>query len=352
MKWLCVLIFVVVALTPPPAHAFTISTGFTDACHETIVCMAFESFLVDLPLTTLPVPETEDWRRVANYLMETAGEDPNAYDEAQRFLIVSLLVGVRSPDTEGHSILNLDNARGLHTDPDPVGQYLHALRGVDDDGPEGERVAIEGIRHAIRDSLEQAVAAARRPIAQQTIRAEIYFDFYGPIEIDVWAPAYFVGRAAHTMQDSFSHTVRNESDGFRQIVTIFNYSEAVSGTIEHDRDGIAHSEAMDSCDGRNEPILTAVTRATRDVFVAARELFRGRNPNAGAEVVDQWVTLASDCGPSAGYCGNQHWVDFATSEPTGPVLCAVSVPVGGGSGPWHWLVVAGTLVMLLRRRRA
>lgn len=63
-----------------------------------------------------------------------------------------------APDTEGHSVLNLENARELHTDPNPEGQYAHALRALDDDWDTADQSAVEGTRSAIRRELSEALS--------------------------------------------------------------------------------------------------------------------------------------------------------------------------------------------------
>jgi hypothetical protein len=209
-------------LWPTTTRAYGINTGFTDGCHEQITGAAFDRFLLHLPSTEVVVPNS-GWRRVARFLVRDLNLDPDLLDDREQFVIMSLVLGVRHPDTDGHSVLSFDHARGLHTDPDPSVQHVHVLRAQGDDGPGGNASVIEGARASIMESLERARDAAWQPADQQRIEARIFVDFYGPVEVKAWAPAFWIGHAAHTLQDSFSHTIRNESDGFRTIATVFNF---------------------------------------------------------------------------------------------------------------------------------
>jgi hypothetical protein len=48
-------------------------------------------------------------------------------------------------------------------------------------------------------------------------------------------------RALHAGEDSFTHTLRTPD--MHGIVHVMNYAEAVGGTLEEERDGLAHSSA-------------------------------------------------------------------------------------------------------------
>lgn len=334
-----------------PVRAYTIGTGFTDPCHEEITANAYENFLLQVPIEAGAIPPDQQWRRVGSFLVEEAGVADVELSESHFFLLTSLLVGVRAPDTEGHSVLDLDSARALHTDPDPAGQYAHALRSIDDDNEMGNRVAIAGTRAAIAREINIAAGYGLLPPREQVIEASIYFDFYGVVELRVWAVAYHLGRALHALQDSFSHTIRDAADGYRTVLTVLNYAEAVAGTLVESRDGLPHANSFDSCDGRTDPVIAAATEATRDLFAASRELLRGRDRDALQGVLDGWLRYRSGCSVEDGFCGNDAQLALLRDEPTGPFLCAVGWN-GGAMGEVvlrTFLVVCA--VLWWRRRR-
>lgn len=62
----------------------------------------------------------------------------------------------------------------------------------------------------------------------------------------------------HTLQDCYAHTLRS-ADG-RTVYTVLNYIEAVGGTLNEARDGMAHSDALDRC--QNAELAPLVARAT------------------------------------------------------------------------------------------
>ena len=137
-----------------PAQAYTIGTGFTEGCHERITARAFDEIL-GLLQAPVELPEEDDWKRVGGFAVRSAGIDRESLTETEFYILHSLLAGVRSPDTDGHSVLNLDRARALHTDPAPIGQYAHALRASEDDYQEGNRAAVAGMREVIARELAE-----------------------------------------------------------------------------------------------------------------------------------------------------------------------------------------------------
>ena len=197
---------------PSPANAYSIRSGLTEGCHERITR---EAFLVAVPifgdLKQLPFPSNELWRDLTVNLLNTEKfqeEYPTLSEDAIRFVLASLIVGVRSPDTEGHAVTDLNSLRQIHADPAATGQYAHALRGPADDGVEGERRAVQGTRVAIFELIQEVNLGLAKPPPRQLVKAQLYLDFYAKVELEVWEPAYLLGRALHALQDSFAHTIR------------------------------------------------------------------------------------------------------------------------------------------------
>ena len=137
--------------------------------------------------------------------------------------------------------------------------------GANDDGPEGDEIAITGMKSAIVDLARITFESWQLPPEQQLIVVP-YFDFYGIVDIEVWAPAYYLGRALHALQDSFAHTIR--SDDLSQIRHVLNYVDAIEGHLSEARDGLPHSAHMDSCDGDTLPIVMTAVTASAELIAA------------------------------------------------------------------------------------
>ena len=152
--------------TTPIAGAYSIHSGLTEGCHEKITQSAFLAVLPQLnPDASILLPTSEIWRKFADGMIRANGikeRFPEFQNDSFQLTLISILVGVRSPDTEGHATTNLARLRQIHGDPDPAGQYAHALRGAHDDGPEGDVAAIEGLRKSIIGLIGQTLESLRR----------------------------------------------------------------------------------------------------------------------------------------------------------------------------------------------
>ena len=252
-----------------------------------------------------------------------------------------------SSDLEGHSVTNFTSVRRIHADPDPIGQYAHALRGIEDDGPDGEANAVEGLRRVIVDQLMDAVDSLRKPSPEQIVTAELFFDFYGLVELEVWEPAYLLGRALHAVEDSFAHSVR--SADLSTIIHVLNYVEGIAGTLEPNRDGLAHSNHMDTCDGETVPIVEKAVEAATQLIRAFDLAVEQRNSAPLNIFIERWLKYTPGCDESNAYCDSP-WAPLAKKDPVGPYLehmlgCA-TLPQ---DTPSAWWVLAVGLLFLRRR---
>lgn len=319
MRWLFAALFATLFVgDTTSARAFTISTGFSPACHEVISAQAFGRLLAEVRRPTRSVTVSPKWLRVAYGVAEQL--DIEVSSDTEAMLLLSLVVGVRSPDTGGHSAANITQLRTLHADPEAEGQYLHALRAPDDDGPEGNAAAVAGTRRSIRRSLEQAVAARQLPEEEQFGRATIYVDFYGEVPVPVWWPAYYFARAAHTVQDSFSHMLRHEESDLHEVVHVLNYVDAITLGYQEDRDGLAHSGARDSCAGDTDESVAAATAATLELMEVWALAMSDEHDLSPDEFLDRWFVLRAGCSLENEMCGNPEAIALARQHPTGPYL--------------------------------
>ncbi|MFT5355703.1 MAG: hypothetical protein ACI9KE_002922 [Polyangiales bacterium] len=314
----------------PHAHAFTVQSGFSSGCHERI---SVASFLIGgAGIELLPdelVPDGE-WEEILDHLYP----DASGFSRAQRFFLFSIITGARAPDSEGFSLTNLAVLRSVQSDP--AGQYIHCLRAAEDDYEEGNDSALEGCRNVIRDEVGRAFDAFNGDVFE-LIEVQMTLENYGTIEVDVSPIGYHFGRALHTLQDSFTHTIR--APDMRSVVHTMNYEAAIADTLDEARDGMPHSAAADSCvtvggvtgELVNRERVFAAIEAGADLV---RAFNRGGQRNMAGEelalevdaVLLKWFrrsnpeTLGYEvCDMSNDYCSSP-WLETARLSPAGPVL--------------------------------
>ena len=357
----------VLAIAPRTASAFTIASGFTQSCHERLGLAAIAFLLDELDVNNVTLPSSNLWRSVAAelapaILQNTPPAAAAALTDAQKFVLFSVVVGIRSPDTGGHSVSNLDALRTAQIDPDPSSQHLHCLRTPSEDGFAGDVSVLQGSEQLIRDQLGNAADAAVATPRSNT-RAPFYLDFYGQLEVDVDSASYLIGRAMHTLQDCHSHTLR--SADVRTVFTVLNYIDAVAGRLDEARDGMAHSDTLDACE-RVElaPLVERATATSLALARAAATLARtgdgtllakgfGACPAGETDTAScEWMYYEPDCSPVAqpantaqccsqgnAYCGTPY-LTVAREKLTQPYIaeilsCAVAPPASRWSGCTH-----------------
>jgi hypothetical protein len=368
---------VALAVGAHPAAAFTIASGFTESCHERLGLAGMALLLRSQQPTNVVVPAGELWRRVAAEIApavlsaeEAAAVGP--LTDAQTFVLYSVVVGIRSPDTGGHSVSNLNDLRRAQIDADPSSQHLHCLRASTEDGLAADLAVVQDTERIIRKALADAVAAAGQ--ARNTT-VPFYLDFYGPLQVEVDQPSYLIGRAMHTLQDCYAHNLRS-ADG-RTIYTVLNYIDAVAGKLNEARDGMAHSDTMDDC--RRSELAPLVQRAT-GVSAALARAAVALSTSGDATLLDQgfaacaagqtdptaceWIHYQPGCDPKDpaatgacctadnAYCGSPY-LAVAREKLTRPYVEEVLSCAAGGrvrSVP-AFLLLMGPLLWLLGRRR-
>ncbi len=332
---------------PGECEAYTIASGFTKSCHEemtvrTILALDFQDEL--LP-QGVPIPKSDSWRKLSHSMAEDNSVELES--EEQRLVVFSILLGVRSPDTEGHSVTNLDTLRDAHTNP--AGQYPHFLRSTLDDRESGDVSAIEGSVEHFRNHAQLAVAYLDFPREFQLIETSIYLDFYGQVDVEVWAPAFHLGIAIHALQDSFSHTVR--SDDLHTIYHVMNFIEAVNTDHYEPRDGMAHSDAMDDCQDEAKEISETAEQATEELLIVINGgLASGDAPDLDP-FINRWFSYREGCVAENNFCDSK-WAPLARQDPTEPFLadileCSQGLPAS--KRPWGMLILLPLLVLAVRR---
>jgi hypothetical protein len=219
-------------LLPASLPAFTVRTAATDGCHESITRVA----LAAAPWPVPPPPLSELDRRLAHDLPIDPPGDP---------LTLALVIGVRHEDLEGVPSTNLSGLAGVHADP--AHQAEHCLRAPAQDGAAGDLDAVASCRAALLARLDFALLPGPDLRLDFTTREPVLVAavFRGSTEVPLLRTPYHLGRALHTLQDSFPHTLRLPGDP--SLRAVFNYVDPLSRSYDPARDGPPHQDERDEC---------------------------------------------------------------------------------------------------------
>lgn len=332
------------------AHAFKIGSSFSDPCHEWITLYGFfqdgeQAIVPRDAFATYEADESLVWLQIAEYLEK---ELNHTFDsDIDRFLAISLIIGVRYPDQEGYALSDLSNLRDVHMASE--GQEEHALRALEHDHELGDQESIAQMRQFILSQVDLADDAFQRSrsaggrITKQDIRAQstavdFWLEHYGIIKVQVWEPMFIMGKAVHALQDSFAHTYR--SDDTVQIYAVGNFVEAFDADYDESKDGPRHSNHIDSCNNSDVfPLRDSAVLATRALFLAAKSYFavlpsqeeeKGLARQRVEAVLDSWLSYQSGCGFSQDYCESK-WVSIAKKDETQSLFGCTTLQSSTGS---------------------
>jgi uncharacterized protein (TIGR03382 family) len=368
-------------LLATPAPAYNLNTIASDSCHEKLTLEALGAVLQAFSARMIPVPDNDVLSRLLGSVSLLDGLDLN---EGEKFIVLSVVIGVRSPDTDGHSTLDLAALRRLHADPEAVGQYAHALRGPNDDYIAGDIAAVDGTLEVIRHELDGFFAISDPADPAALGERAFFIEHYGRVDVPVFLPAYHLGRAIHALQGAHAHMVWN--DDITHVVHVLNYVDAVNSVRTTERDGLAHSGALDDCNRNDtQPMVDRAKRRSAALTAALLHSITdgdrhrvevGLNPcpadlselpplpdnapedtpititcgwlvynpacRAAFEANDPVAMDETCCTEANAYCGSK-FAPIAKTEPAGPYLGCQSTPATAS-----WLLA---LVLLLGLRR-
>lgn len=325
-----------------PAHAYTIDTVVTSACHEPMTMQAIRNVRAQLP-TAGPVQGDRDDRALVN----DAPFDPDA--DMRELAAVTIVLGNRDIDIEGHDPTNTKEVSISQADPDK--QMYHCLRAPWQDGPNGSLAALDSckdfIRQRVSNALEGLDAHGQVDLSRRKA-VNVYLEMRG--RVTAWLPVYYfeIGRALHTLQDSFSHTYRTP-DGLR-VTVVLNYVDEIRDDLEEPIDGPPHKTGLDRCDDPDElrkqrrllaiEASTALLRATLDPA-----LDREQKLAAVDDVLETYV------GYSPGCTFENDWCDAPENAIKDDSGCVCTSPAKAAPAPGGW---AGGLLLVglwIARRR-
>lgn len=238
-------------LFPVAAHAFSVGTIATKACHERITLDALDAAGIKAQLGSV----TDDDRAlVEGLLFPVEGK----WDRRT----IALLIGARDNDFHGASPSNFKDLAEVHLSP--VLQNEHCLRAPGEDGAKGDVAAIAKCREFIVAQLK--LAAEAEPDATELVRVALA---QGPTVVELPSAEIHLGRALHAVQDSFAHQLRGR-ENLGTVRSVFNYLDPnVSDAYILSRDGHGHLSEYDACEGElAAPRVAAATRASAALIAA------------------------------------------------------------------------------------
>jgi hypothetical protein len=344
------------------AAAFEILTPVSDPCHERLVLAAFDAIPEpwssdeDRSLDTVlgemvaaaraaGVPDDRVTRGFVNEIAQIFGHT-RTEDPAEAWVVASLVSGVRGPDTLGFAVLQLNEVREIHINDG--GQARHSLRRSDHDHAGGVAAAVADARSYVKGRAEElrSLHQSGEPVTTERWT----FAFYDEHDVHVYGPAHRLGELAHTVQDAYTHTIRDDD---LQVIEVLNFVEAIAGGHQEQRDGRRHSDRLDRCDVQGDVFdglrFEAARAATIEAVAAAWAMAVSPSGDSSEldAALDEVYRLRDGCSSQNEYCGSS-WAEAAAEEATTSVSLGLCHPSGGSPvALWPWI-----LAMLWLRRRS
>jgi hypothetical protein len=294
--WIPGLTGVLLISSASPAQAFQIETTFTAGCHERVTLAALAES--GWPGGQAAPPAGETTQRILSDLpFDLPAEAADPWGAA-------LVIGVRSNDLGSADPFDLAALAMLHNDS--TRQPEHCLRQEADDGEEGDASALASCREFILAELEAALGSGDEIDFDGTVSVKTFLVFRGRIDLDLNRYAYHLGRAAHALEDSYTHTFRNPDDG--RVRHVLNWIEGnVGGSHDLGRDGHPHVTALDECDvdADAEQRRDRAAEAVADLMAAVNDDGGGRagRLDRAEAALDQHLAREEGCVEENEWCG-------------------------------------------------
>ncbi len=340
-------------LSASAASAWQVADPIHHSCHERISAAALDQVGYVQP----PPPLSSADASLRNGLQFDAGPYP------ADIYALSLIIGTRWPDSQGEPSLDFYKLSNVHNAPGD--QASHCLREESDVGtPEGDTHALAACRAKITTLYWEALATLDATTGgvdpdERTLQPE-YLPFLGKTQIPVSGFYFFAGRAAHAIQDSFTHTYRrmDGADAGHKITSIFNWESQVRGDLVEAENGHGHETILDDCqddnpsNGDRMAWATAATEALLAALTTPGDVI-ARQARLDAFFAD-WMTYEAGCSIENEYCDNpvQAWLrSSGKSMNYQDGGCAMAGRTRTGLGVTALAGVALAALLLRRRRR-
>lgn len=314
------------------ANAFTVQSALTRDCHESITRAALAQ--AGWPQGAAPSQPTEQERRAG-------GELPFVPEPADPWEL-ALLIGVRYEDVDRIASRDLVALAILHGTPE--NQQGHCLRGPKDDWDIGDERALSACRGQILHQVQRALSQGG-PTGGAREWVPVALAFSGTVDLSLPQYPFRVGRALHTLQDSFSHSFR-EPEQLR-VRSVLNFVDSVSNHLDPIRDGHPHLEVMDGCreesSGQQKRRVQATEASVALLQAIAKEAqMPGISPSPVGVVLDRYLTRIPGCHAGNGFCD--------APEPGEAAGCSFAAAAPRGTSPGS-LVALLLLFKTVRRQR-
>jgi len=315
------------------------AAAFITDCHQGITTDALDAGL--WPLGAASPPLSHDFVLLENELsIDVAPRVHSAWS-------LGVLLGNEYEDVGPYDVGDIIALADYAALPDA--QPAHCLRRPADDGSAGDVSALAACKADILEQLATALGDADAPDLTTTELVRLHLVFRGDADIPLTRFSFHLGRATHTLQDSFSHTFRSPDE--RQVRTVLNWVDWLKGSGGYDvaRDGFHHLYALDQCDAATSGALdrrAAALEAPSELIAAVADDSGGRAgrlARAGA-VVDAWFGIGESC------TADNHWCDAPEQNLTSVAGCALA-PRRSRGGVLATLAVAALVARARRRRR-
>ncbi len=341
-----VVLLACVGLFTRSAHAFTIETSVTKGCHEGVTEDILRQVRKATPQLATPLPTSQDDRALIDDVAFTVPSD--LHDLAA----VTLVLGVRDNDVKSFGAEALDQLAALNADPNS--QKLHCLRSASEDEPGGSKAAVDDCRAFIKDNLLAALDGLNaKGLPDGTKRDTLTVTLAVRGQVSVSVPRFYLhlGRALHTIEDSFTHTFRNVDDPHK-ITVVLNWIDYANKTLDENRDGPAHTQELDRCDDpdklrteRRKLAIEAGTAAVSLLLDATHD--RAAKERAIDGMLDDYVSFdaKADCTPA------NHWCDAPENAYTNAGCGCRTAGSGSSRSPSSSLAAGFVGVLAWARRR-
>lgn len=284
-----------------PASAYTYESRFSAGCHERITVHALRSVRGTFATAAPFASTSRDDRALVDDLPYALASDVADLDGA------TLTIGVRDNDLHGNGPAEVDQLALVHGNP--TAQREHCLRAPDEDEPDGTRAGLERCKAFIRENVARALDGLdARGYPDPSKRSAVDVELSLRRGVTAQLPTFWVGmgRAIHTLQDSFTHTYR--SPDRMRVRVLMNWSDEVEGTRTESRDGPAHRGELDACDDLDdlrEKNLSVATEATLDLLRATLDpalTTREAKLAAVETTLTKYLSYEPGCTEANGWC--------------------------------------------------
>jgi MYXO-CTERM domain-containing protein len=330
-----------VAVTPASAHAYSYESAISAGCHERLAMTTLRAVRKMVPTAPLIAADSNDTALIKDV--------PYTLDDDMKDLTgATLTVGVRDNDLKGRGPTQLDQLAEIHGNP--AGQREHCLRAIEEDEPNGSQLALEDCKVFIRERVAAALDGIDAdgfpdPAIREDI--DVTLELRGAVTANL--PKFWIeiGKAMHTLQDSFTHTFRTPDR--MKVRTVLNWIEYVNKDEVESRDGPVHRNGLDQCDGLDDLRTLNIDTATQASIELLKTtldpaLNRAQKLAAVDVLLDKYISYEAGCTFDNGWC------DAPERQYQVAAGCGCST-VGSGSGGAMAIGAFGFGAMFLARRR-